>query len=225
MNAAHESSWDSICSFVGATAPQDDVILHAQEAAGEFGLPVPDAVTAEFIEFLAARAAGTAAVEDRTPTAVVMSPASGVIGLHLFAGLNSGGATGHLTCIDPEVQHQQLAKAAFAEADQRPNTFRFLPSAPLDVIGRLASDSYDVVVAETAVEDIAATAEKTIPALRPGGVLVLLDTLLDGLVADDSRTDRQTVQARQADETLRELSGARVSRLPLGAGITVVTKL
>lgn len=225
MNAASDSSWDSIRTFVATTAPEDDAILRAKEAAGEFGLPVPDELTAEFIEFLAARAAGTATVEDRTPTAVVMSAASGVIGLHLFAGLNSSGATGHLTCIDPEVQHQQLAKTAFAEADQQPNTFRFLPSTPLDVIGRLASDSYDVVVAEPAVEDIAATAVKTLPALRPGGVLVLLDTLLDGLVADASRTDRQTLQARQADEALRELEGALVARLPLGAGMTVITKL
>ena len=123
------------------------------------------------------------------------------------------------------VQHQQLAKKAFADAGQRPNTFRFLPSSPLDVIGRLAAESYDLAVAECAVEEIQPLVEQTLPALRVGGVLIVLDTLLDGLVADDERTDRQTNQARQADEAIRFLESARVARLPLGAGATIITKV
>ena len=46
-----------------------------------------------------------------------------------------------------------------------------------------------------------------------------------GTLADASRTDRDTAAAREADEYLRELEGASVTRLPLGSGLTLVTKL
>ena len=49
--------------------------------------------------------------------------------------------------------------------------------------------------------------------------------MLDGTLADASRTDRDTAAAREADEYLRELEGASVTRLPLGSGLTLVTKL
>ena len=52
-----------------------------------------------------------------------------------------------------------------------------------------------------------------------------MDSLVDGLVSDDSRADRQTVAAREADEFFRELDSVQVSRLPLGAGVTLITKL
>ena len=106
----------------------------------------------------------------------------------------------------------------------RNNMFRFLPSTPLDVVGRLAQDSYDIAVTDCPEEDLLRTVEATLPALRPGVVLILLDSLLDGLLGDTSRTDRQTVAAREADETLREMEGITVARLPLGAGATLITK-
>ena len=220
VNAAQNSPLDAIRSFVDRTAPNDENIDAANEAAAEFGLSTPDAMTTEFLTFLAARAAGTSTQTGHTPTALVMSPACGVIGLHLFRGLGAG----HVTCIEPEVQHQQLARNAFQSAGVRANMFRFLPSAPLDVVGRLAQDSYDIAIADAAEEDLLRTVESTLPALRPGGILVLLDSLLDGLIADESRTDRQTTAAREADAALQEMDGISVSRLPLGAGLTLITK-
>lgn len=220
VNAAQNSPLEAIREYVDHTSTNDEIIVAANEAAEEFGLARPDAITAEALTFLAARAAGTAAQAGHTPTAIVMSPSCGVIGLHLFRGLGAG----HITCIEPEVQHQKLARAAFEAAGLRSNAFRFLPSAPLDVVGRLAQDSYDIAVADSAEEDLLRTVEATLPALRPGGVLILLDSLLDGLVDDDSRTDRQTQAAREADEALREMEGVTISRLPLGAGMTLVTK-
>lgn len=225
VNAASESPFEAIRSFVGATATPSDAIESAEEAAREFGLLTPDAVTSEFLRFLAAQAASLATRTGHTPTGIVMSPACGIIGLQLFEGMDGAGRTGHLTCIEPEVQHQQLAKAAFADAGQRPNTFRFLPSNPLDAIGRLAHESYDIAVAECAVEDTRVLVEQTLHALRVGGILVILDTLLDGLVADADRTDRQIIQAREADEAIRSMSAVRVARLPLGAGATIITKV
>lgn len=220
VNAANTSPSDAIRSYVEATTVPDEILTAANEAADEFGLLTPDAMTAELLTFLAARAAGNGGLAGHTPTGIVMSPACGVIGLHLFRGLTGG----HITCIEPEVQHQQIARAAFEAAGVRNNMFRFLPSTPLDVVGRLAQDSYDIAVTDCPEEDLLRTVEATLPALRPGGVLILLDSLLDGLLGDTSRTDRQTVAAREADETLREMEGITVARLPLGAGATLITK-
>ena len=55
----------------------------------------------------------------------------------------------------------------------------------------------------------------------------LLDALLDGAPGDPARTDRQTEAARAAEVHLRELVDAgtvSTSRLPLGAGMTVITR-
>lgn len=220
VNAVNSSPSEAIRTYVESTTIADEVLTAATEAAEEFGLLTPDAITAELLTFLAARAAGHGELANHTPTGIIMSPACGVIGLNLFRGLGGG----HITCIEPEVQHQQIAKAAFEAAGIRSNMFRFLPSAPLDVVGRLAQDSYDLAVTDCQPEDLLRTVEATLPALRPGGVLILLDSLLDGLVGDSSRSDRQINAAREADEALREMDGVTLARLPLGAGTTLVTK-
>ena len=221
MNASSATPEQAIVAHVNNTATHDDALLNAIEAAEEFGLVYPDTITGEFLTFLGAHASGTAGSAGHTATAIVMTNAAGVVGSYLFAGMSNG----HLTCIEPEVQHQQLAKEAFATAGKRPNDFRFLPSTPLDVVGRLAQESYDLAVADTAEEDLIPLVKATLPALRPGGVMVLMDSLVDGLIGDKSRNDRQTAAAREADELFREMESVQVSRLPLGAGLTLLTKL
>ncbi|MGO1948225.1 MAG: O-methyltransferase [Mycobacteriaceae bacterium] len=221
MNAKSSSALDAVRDYVNESVVTDEPLAAARDSAAEYGLLTPDSITGEFLTFLAARASST------PPSAVVMSPAYGVIGLHLFTGFSTGGRTGHVTCIDPEVQHQTLARHAFSAAGVRPNCYRFLPSAPLDGVTRLANDSYDIIVSESEIEHLSATVNAALPALRPGGVLVLLDSLLDGTLADPERTDRQARAAHDAEEHLASLATddvLTVARLPLGAGTTIVTK-
>ncbi|MEJ6548047.1 MULTISPECIES: O-methyltransferase [unclassified Corynebacterium] len=215
MNAESSSALDAVRDYVNATAASDEALDAARDSATEYGLLTPDAMTGEFLTFLAAQ------VTTAAPTAVVMSPAFGVIGLHLFAGFSGGG---HVTCIDPEVQHQVLAREAFSSAGVRSNAYRFLPSAPLVGVSRLATDAYDIIVSQSMTEHLSATVDAALPVLRPGGVLVLLDSLLDGTLADAGRTDRQARAAADAEEHLRTMDGITVARLPLGAGCTVITR-
>lgn len=225
MNATKNSPYENILQFVEETSPASDLITDSlattSRSAQEFGLFLPDAITAEFLAMMGARSQGAAVASGHTATGIVMSPACAVIGLHLFQGMPHG----HLTCIEPEVQFQNLARTAFSAAGKKPNSFRFLPSTPLDVAGRLANDSYDIAVAECAIEDLQALCEATLPTLRPGGCLILLDSLLDGVVADATRNDRQTLAAREADSFFRSLDNVHTARLPLGAGLSVITKL
>ncbi|MEY8565007.1 O-methyltransferase [Corynebacterium sp.] len=215
MNAESRSALDAVRDYVNSTAASDESLDAARDSAAEYGLLTPDAMTGEFLTFLAAQ------ITTPSPTAVVMSPAFGVIGLHLFAGFPDNG---HVTCIDPEVQHQALARNAFSLAGIRSNAYRFLPSAPLVGVSRLATDAYDIIVSQSMTEHLTATIDAALPVLRPGGVLVLLDSLLDGTLADPDHTDRQTRAAGDAEEHLRSLDGVTVARLPLGAGCTVITK-
>ncbi|QTH60786.1 class I SAM-dependent methyltransferase [Corynebacterium hindlerae] len=207
---------EALRTYIFDTTESTPALETALQHAEEFGLRVPDAITGSLLATLAAGAATPAA-----SGAIAVTPAASVIGLYLLKGL---GDSGHLTCIDPESEHQRHAKSCFQEAGYKSSSFRFLPSRPLEVMGRLANDSYQFVYGDVAPVDQRAFVDAAWPLLASGGVLVLADSLLDGTLADATRTDRDTVAARETDAYLREMPGALVTRLPLGAGLTIVTK-
>lgn len=211
--ATVNASNDYLRDYIESTTTVGDVLAAACEDAQEFGLALPDTMTGALLTTLAATA--------RAQGAIAVTPAAGVVGLHLLAGLSDSGI---LTCIDPEPEHQKRAKQTFRDAGYSPSRIRFLPSRPLDVMGRLAADSYNIVYGEVSPVDLKAFTDAALPLLATGGVLVLADSLLDGTLADATRKDRDTVAAREADEYISSLDNVIVARLPLGAGITLVTK-
>ncbi|NLZ57329.1 MAG: O-methyltransferase [Corynebacterium sp.] len=210
------NAFEFLRNYVESTTEIDPALATAREDAAEFGLPVPDEVTGQLITTLAATTNG-----EGSTGAIAITPAAGLVGLYILRGLADGTI---LTCIDPETEHQRHAKATFREAGYSPSRVRFLPSRPLDVMGRLASNSYQLVFGQVSPMDLRAFFDAAWPLLRPGGVLVIADALLDGTVSDETRRDRDTVAAREADEYVRSLDDAHVARLPLGAGLTLVTK-
>ncbi|QGU02386.1 Putative O-methyltransferase [Corynebacterium kalinowskii] len=207
---------ETLCTYIKNTTDSTPAMETAYQHAEEFHLSTPDAITGALLRTLAAGAATPAAAG-----AIVVTPAASVVGLYLLEGL---GNKGHLTCIDPESEHQKKAKACFQQAGYKSSSFRFLPSRPLEVMGRLANNSYQFVYGDVAPVDQRAFIDAAWPLLVEGGVLVLADSLLDGTLSDTTRTDRDTVSAREADAYLRDLDKALVTRLPLGAGMTIVTK-
>ena len=56
MNALPSSASDAVRDYVNDTAVADDHLVAARDAAAEYGLTTPDAMTGEFLTFLAARA-------------------------------------------------------------------------------------------------------------------------------------------------------------------------
>ena len=214
-----DSAFSSLNEYISTAAgrsgqPELQAALDAARAdADEYGLSAPSVALGSLLGTLAASGEGGA---------VAMTPAAGVVGLHILAGLPE---KSNLTCIDPEADHQARAKATFRDAGFGPSRTRFLPSRPLDVLGRLATESYHLVVADVEAVDLPAAIEAAWPLLTPGGTLVLLGTLLDGTLVDGSRTDRITTAAREADALVDTLEGALVTRLPLDAGVTLVTRV
>ena len=212
------TAYDALRSFIESTSEVSEALTSARAHAEEYGLPVPDESTGQLLSTLAAVSSGTTS----RPQAVAITPAASVVGLYLLAGMSENGI---LTCIDPEAEHQAGAKQTFRDAGYSSSRGRFLPSRPLDIMGRLANDTYQVIYAEVPALDMPALVKAAWPLLHQHGTLVLANSLLDGTVADSSRTDRDTAAAREADEIARSLEGAAVTRLPYGAGLTLVTKL
>jgi len=207
---------DALRTYIESTSDVSEALATARRDAEEFGLRVPDEMTGQLLTTLAA-----ASANDRSTGAVAVTPAAGVVGLYLLRGL---GDTGTLTCIDPEAEHQTQARATFRDAGFAPSRARFLPSRPLDVMGRLATGAYQVIYVEVPPVELPTVITTAWPLLTQGGTLVLADALLDGTLADESRRDRDTAAAREADELARSLEGALVTRLPLGAGLTLITR-
>ena len=207
---------DALRTYIESTSDVSEALATARRDAEEFGLRVPDEMTGQLLTTLAA-----ASANDRSTGAVAVTPAAGVVGLYLLRGL---GDRGTLTCIDPEAEHQTQARATFRDAGFAPSRARFLPSRPLDVMGRLANGAYQVIYVEVPPVELPTVITTAWPLLTQGGTLVLADALLDGTLADESRRDRDTAAAREADELARSLEGALVTRLPLGAGLTLITR-
>lgn len=205
-------------AHINATGVADDALAAARADAAEFGLPCPDEVAGGTLTTLAALAS---ARRPDGPAAVAATPAVSVVGLHLFAGMPDDG---HLTCIDPETTHQKLARDSFKRAGIPASRHRFLPSRPIDVLSRLAPGAYDLIYADVPPAEIETFRDRAWPLLSDGGVLIFAGVLLDGTIADESRRDRDTAAAREAERHLLERDDALVTRLPIGAGAVVLVK-
>ena len=193
-----------------------DALRQAREEAEENGVPTPSPIVGDLLTVLAA---GSQASQG----AVAVTPAAGVAGLHILAGLREKAT---LTCIEPEAALQAGAKEAFRAAGFAPSRVRFLTSRPLEVMGRLATGAYQLIYADVAAVQLRPLIDAAWPLLAPGGTLVISGSLLDGTVADPTRRDRETEAAREADafvDTLA-LDDAAVARLPLDGGLTLITK-
>lgn len=200
--------------------PFRDGLEHATAEAEENALRTPSLMVGQLLTTLAASTAASSSSQG----AVVISPAAAVVGLHILRGLHEKAT---LTCIEPEAALQAEAKEAFQLGGFAPARARFLTARPLDVIGRLATDSYQLIYADVAPVELPTFMSAAWPLLTAGGTLVIAHSLLDGTVADPLRRDRDTDAARRADAFLDELTAehdAVTTRLPLDGGLSLITK-
>lgn len=220
MGGVTESAYVSMTSYIALRPVAEPIgagLARARTEAEENHLPVPGAAAGALLSTLAA--AGQS-----THGAVAVTPAAGVVGLHILKGLPDKAT---VTCIDPEAAHLASAKESFRLGGFAPSRARFLTARPLDVMGRLAPASYRLVFADVEPAELSAVVAVAWPLLAPGGTLVLAGSLLDGTVADATRRDRPTEAARAAQADVDKLAAddnAVVTHLPLDGGWTLVTK-
>ncbi|MDO4910495.1 MAG: hypothetical protein Q3972_01970 [Corynebacterium sp.] len=184
----------------------------ARDYTEELNVHIPSPAACAFIEALAGTYPGR--------NAVMVSAASPVLALHIAHGLR----TGSVTVLEPDAETLAVIKKTMTIADLNPNKHRLLTTRRLDVLTRLADESYSLVYSATPPVDMRRFIESSWPLLHAGGTLILDNLLLDGTVSDSSRRDSNTVAARETIAYLEELNDAIVAQVPLDSGLVVVTK-
>jgi predicted O-methyltransferase YrrM len=198
----------NILAFVEQSVVEDEVLLAARERAQELGAtPVAAAVGAMLS--ISAQMVGAKAV-------VEVGTGAGVSGLWLLDGMRDDGV---LTTIDSEPEHLRAARTAFATAAVAPTRTRVINGRALDVLGRLADACYDLVFLDTTPIDHPLYVDDAVRLLRPGGVILMHNALLDGRVADPAHRDPTTLAVRTAARAIAEDPRLTSVLLPLGPGI------
>jgi predicted O-methyltransferase YrrM len=152
---------------------------------------------------------------------VEVGTGAGVSGLWLLSGMRDDGV---LTTIDTEPEHQRLAKQAFTEAGVGPGRTRLIGGRAQEVLTRLADDSYDLVFIDAAPVDQPHFVGEAVRLLRPGGVIVVHRSALDGRAGDPAAHDTEVTAVREAARLIAEDERLSAVQVPLGDGILVATR-
>ncbi|WP_081829601.1 O-methyltransferase [Paraoerskovia marina] len=203
------SSWMYCEDFVA----EDEVLLRAREQAAELGCTAVSPGTGAALAALVAALRAKAVVEVGTGT--------GVAALWMLRAMPEDGV---LTTIDVEVEHQRVAKQAFAEAGLRPTRARTIPGRARDVLPRLTDGAYDLVLVGADKPSYPDYVEQGIRLLRPGGTLAIASALAGDRVADPARRDEVTTIVREVGRRLREDDRVVPAMLPTGDGLLLAVR-
>ncbi|MGB5102370.1 MAG: class I SAM-dependent methyltransferase [Steroidobacteraceae bacterium] len=83
---------------------------------------------------------------------------------------------------------------------------------------------YDLAFIDAEKESYVAYYERTLRLLRPGGLVIVDNTLWDGKVADPEYADEDTVALRHFNEHLHRDERVDLSLVPVGDGLTLARK-
>lgn len=190
---------------------ESDVVRVAREHAADLGVEALSAATGHFLTCLAAMGVKTIAE---------IGTGTGVSALYLLAASTDS----VLTSIDTDAEAQGYARENLAAAHIRPGRFRLINGRSSDMLPRLASRSYDLVLVDGDPLEAAGDVSEALRMLRPGGTLVLAHALNDDRVADPARRDEATVALRNLGRELIEAEDLVSSLIPLGDGVLVSVK-
>jgi SAM-dependent methyltransferase len=201
--------------FAEGFIPEDFFKSQARARGVELGTTDTTPGSGAFLRYLAFTLKAQSVVEVGT--------GSGVGSLWLLDGMLESGT---LTSIDDEMEHTQIAKLAFAEADITQSRYRLITNTVVDVISKLTDRAYDLVVVRHNPEDLSYVISEAHRILRSGGTLVIDNYYGGGKVNDATQRDPKTVALRDAGKIIKNDSEHWVSSLiPIGDGLLVATKV
>lgn len=200
------ASW----SFAEHWLAEDDVVAEARMRAEELGCPAVGQGAATALTVIAALLGAHHVVEVGT--------GAGVSGLALLRGMRPDGI---LTSVDVEAEHQRVARATFTASGIAPSRARLITGRALEVLPRLTDSGYDLVFIDGDKSEYAACLEQALRLLRPGGAVVLDNTLWHDKVADPAQRDPQTVDLRAVVAAIRADERLTPALLPVGDGLLV----
>lgn len=147
---------------------------------------------------------------------VEIGTGTGVSGLWLLEGMAHDGV---LTTIDSDPEAQRGAREAYRAAGVPPQRTRAISGAALDVLPRLTSAAYDLVLLDADPAEYPAYVEHAARLLRRSGVLVLTHMLWRDRVADPAARDATTTTLRDLGKDLREDDRFVTTLLPVDDGL------
>lgn len=201
-------------AYVEGFAHEDDHVAAARQRAEEVGVTPIGAAAGAALSFLAGAVGARAVVEIGTGT--------GVSGLWLLRGMLPDGV---LTSVDLEAEHQRHAREIFAEAGFKPQRFRLIAGAGLDVMPRMTDSGYDLVFLDGETVEYVDYLDQAMRLVRPGGVVVFDNALWHDKVADPSQRDPETTAIREVLTQVSRDDDLRGMLLPVGNGLLAVQRV
>ena len=212
--AAPGGASPAAAQWLAAWQPEDAPLLAARQRAREVGVGAVDEVTGAALRLLAAVSGARHAVELGTGT--------GVSTLWLLKGLHPEGV---LTSIDPEPEHQRLAKLGLREAGTPSSRVRLIAGRALDVLPRLSDGAYDLVLCDALLPEAVDYLPAALRLLRTGGVVAFAGALASARIADSTARDPEALAARELARVVREEPRLVPAMLPVGTGLLVGVKV
>ena len=200
-------------AFAEDFAHEDYFMQLARKNGLEVGVIDPTPAVGNFLKFATQLTGAKSVVEIGTN--------SGVGGLWVMQGLPSDGV---LTTIDAEREHSKIAKTVFEEADIPATKYRIITGNLIDVVGKLADNSYELVITRDAI-DLFEIVQESFRLLKPGGLLIIDQALSGGKVADSTQRDPESIARRDAIKVIKEDLRWSSTVIPIGAGILLAHKL
>ena len=195
----------------------DDVQLELQQVTAErtgqaAGMQIGDD-QAVFLEILARAIGARRAVEIGTFT--------GYSALALARGM---GRDGRLLCLDVSEEWTSIARQAWEKAGVADRIDLKIGPA-LDTLRDLPPVLFDLAFVDADKANYGAYYEELVPRIRPGGLLLVDNTLWNGAVLDEKDDSDDTVAIRAVNDRIAADPRVRAVLLPIGDGLTVAQRV
>ncbi len=201
--ASKDLSW----KFVEQSTLEPEVIAAARAQSLELGIEPISPATGAQIAVIAAAMNATPIIEVGTGI--------GVSGLWLLTGAPDA----HLTSIDLEVDHHEVARRHFSEAGHAAARVRLITGRATEVLPRMNERSYDLVLIDADATALLEYVEHALRLVRPGGVVLIAHALWRDTVSDPARRESTTTQLRELIADLTASPAVQVSLSPVGDGL------
>lgn len=197
-------------AFASTLIPEDDALTSARLRATELGCTPIGPGTGPLLAVLA-RALGASNV-------VEIGTGVGVSSVWLLRGMATGGT---LTSIDAEHDHHRVARETLRVAGIEPSRYRLIAGRAMDVLPRLTDGAYDIVFIDADKSEYTAYYEQALRLLRPGGMVIIDNSLWGGKVADPAQRDPLTVGLRTLTNRVAQEEGIVAALVPVGDGLLI----
>ena len=200
-------------SYAESYVQEDYFMQLARRNGEEVGASDPTPAVGNYIKFITKLL--------NTKSVVEIGTGSGVGGLWTLQGLNNQGV---LTTIDSEREHSKIARTIFEEAGIASVKYRIITGKLIEVIGKLADGSYEIVIIRAAL-DLFDMVQESFRLLKPGGILIIDQVLNNGKVVDPTQRDPESIARRDAIKVIKEDERWSSTVIPVGGGVLVANKL